>query len=69
MSVNAFLFAMLSALILFAISRMRGVGYQTLVLAGIALMFTFNALLAFLQYIASEDALATIGVLDVRLVI
>lgn len=56
-SVNAFFFAMLSALILFAISRMRGMGYQTLVLAGIALMFTFNALLAFLQYIASEDAL------------
>jgi iron complex transport system permease protein len=56
-SMNAFLFAMLSALILFAISRMRGVGYQTLVLAGIALMFTFNALLAFLQYVASEDAL------------
>jgi iron complex transport system permease protein len=56
-SVNAFLFAMLSALVLFAISKMRGVGYQTLVLAGIALMFSFNALLAFLQYIASEDAL------------
>lgn len=56
-SVNAFIFAMLSALFLFAISKLRGVGYQTLVLAGIALMFSFNALLAFLQYIASEDAL------------
>jgi len=56
-SVNAFIFAMLSVFVLFGISKLRGVGYQTLVLAGIALMFSFNALLAFLQYIASEDAL------------
>ena len=54
---NAFVFAMLAALIIFAFSMMRGVTAETMVLLGIALVFLFKALLALLQYIASEQAL------------
>jgi len=41
---NAFLFAMLAALIIFAFSMMRGVSAETMVLLGIALVFLFQAL-------------------------
>lgn len=54
---NAFLFAMLAALIIFSFSMMRGVTAETMVLLGIALVFLFQALLALLQYVASEQAL------------
>ena len=54
---NAFVFAMIAALIIFAFSMMRGVTAETMVLLGIALVFLFQALLALLQYIASEQAL------------
>ncbi|MGE3269750.1 MAG: FecCD family ABC transporter permease [Chloroflexota bacterium] len=54
---NAFVFAMVASLIIFAFSMMRGVTAETMVLLGIALVFLFQALLALLQYIASEQAL------------
>ena len=58
--VNAFIMALMATLFIHFISQMRGVTVQTVVLLGIALVFTFNALLAFLQYLASEQALATV---------
>lgn len=57
---NAFVMALLATLIIHFISQMRGVTVQTVVLLGIALVFTFNALLAFLQYVASEQALQSV---------
>ena len=54
-SVNAFVFAFASVLALQAVARR--VGVETLVLFGIALFFTFNALVAILQFVASEQAL------------
>lgn len=57
---NAFAMAMGTALIIHFFSRMRGVTVETIVLLGIALVFTFNALLALLQYLASEQALAAV---------
>ena len=39
------------------LARLRGSGGETLVLFGIALFFTFNALVAIMQFIASEQAL------------
>jgi len=56
-SADAFAFAFLSVLLLQAIARLRGSGVETLVLCGIALFFTFNALTALLQFIASQQAL------------
>jgi iron complex transport system permease protein len=58
--INAFLMALVATMLIHFISQARGVTVQTVVLLGIALVFTFNALLAFLQYLASEQALATV---------
>jgi iron complex transport system permease protein len=59
-SVNAFTFAMATALLIYAVSQMRGGSVEIVVLLGIALVFTFNALLALLEYIASEQTLQEI---------
>ncbi len=57
---NAFLMAMAASLFIYGVSTMRGVTVETIVLLGIALVFTFNALMALLQYIASEQALTAV---------
>lgn len=57
---NAFLMAMAASLFIYGVSTLRGVTVETIVLLGIALVFTFNALLALLQYLASEQALAAV---------
>nr|WP_235031365.1 iron ABC transporter permease [Geminicoccus flavidas] len=57
LSGNAFLFAFGSVLLLQFMARLRGTGVETLVLFGIALVFTFNALVALIQYVASQEAL------------
>lgn len=57
---NAFVFALLTCgFILFA-TRLKGVGSETMILFGIAIFFTFSALLALMQYMASEDQIARI---------
>jgi iron complex transport system permease protein len=57
---NAFVFAMLASLLVYAFSKMRGVSTESMVLVGIALVFLFSSLLALLQYVASEQALQQI---------
>src|SRR5690606_12580471 len=52
-TVNAFVCALSTSLVLFLFTRMRGVTVATFILVGIALFFTFNALLALVQYTAS----------------
>lgn len=54
---NAFLFALLSVMLLRAAASRGRAGSETLVLFGIALFFTFNALVAILQFVATEQAL------------
>ncbi len=54
---NAFVFAFASVALLQLMIRWRGAGVETLVLLGIALVFTFNALVALIQFVASQDAL------------
>ncbi|MFT3803913.1 MAG: iron ABC transporter permease [Burkholderiaceae bacterium] len=56
-SVNAFVFALLSVALLYLLVRWRGLGVESLVLFGIALVFSFNALVALLQFVASQDSL------------
>lgn len=53
----AFLFAFGSVLLLQSLAGLRGTGVETLVLFGIALVFTFNALVALVQFVASQEAL------------
>ncbi|PCI04137.1 MAG: iron-siderophore ABC transporter permease [Hyphomicrobiales bacterium] len=57
---NAFVLALFSSSLLYAFTKIRGVTSETMVLVGIAMMFTFNALLALMQYGASETQLAQI---------
>ena len=57
---NAFVMAMLTSLALYGFTKLRGVTPEAMILVGIAMLFTFNALLAWLQYGASELELAQI---------
>jgi len=57
---SAFLFAALACGCVWGLGGRRGATAETLVLAGIALMFLFQALLALLQFIASPEALQQI---------
>lgn len=54
---NAFLFALLSALLLDSLTRWTHVPTSGVVLFGIALVFTFNALVSIMQFVADEDTL------------
>ena len=54
---NAFVFAILSALLLDVLARWGGMSGSGMVLVGIALVFTFNALVSLMQFIASAEDL------------
>ncbi|EPG1645467.1 FecCD family ABC transporter permease [Proteus mirabilis] len=56
-SVNAFIFALLATLFLDFISRWMRVSTSGIILFGIALVFTFNAAVSIMQFIANEDTL------------
>ncbi|MFV0679331.1 FecCD family ABC transporter permease [Ottowia sp.] len=54
---NAFAFAFGSVLLLQLMARQRSSGVETVVLLGIALVFAFNALVALVQFVSSQEAL------------
>ncbi|MBI0328738.1 FecCD family ABC transporter permease [Burkholderia plantarii] len=56
-SANAFVFALASAMLLDLVARWRGMSTAGVVLMGIALVFSFHALVELMQFIASADAL------------
>lgn len=56
-SLNAFIFALGSVLLLQVMTRLRSSSVETMVLLGIALVFVFNALVAFVQFASSQAAL------------
>jgi iron complex transport system permease protein len=56
-SINAFVCAFGSVLLLSTLSRLLAPSGETIVLFGIALFFIFNALVALTQFVASEQAL------------
>lgn len=58
--ISAFLFAGIACSGVYAIGRARGATPEILVLAGIAMLFLFQALLALLQFVASPEALQAI---------
>lgn len=57
MAGSAWVFAMLACGIILLFSRMRGPGVESMILLGIAIVFFFDALLALMQYLASETQL------------
>jgi iron complex transport system permease protein len=54
---NAFIFAMLSAIIVFGLAKLKGTSPETMILAGIALTYFFSALTSVLHFFASEEEL------------
>ncbi|HET7266608.1 MAG TPA: iron ABC transporter permease [Oleiagrimonas sp.] len=56
-SINAFVFAFGSLLLLQLLTRLRDAGTGTVILFGIALVFAFNALVTFIQSISSQTEL------------
>lgn len=59
-SANAFVFAFAAILGLALVAQLRGAGPELVVLFGIGLTFTFNALIAILQFAASQESLQQI---------
>lgn len=59
-SVSAFIVAMFDCLLIFLLSRMKSISKGMIILIGIALMFTFNSLLGFIEYYSSADVLQAI---------
>ena len=57
---NAFVFALLSALLLDAAARWGAMNSSGLVLFGIALVFSFNALVSLMQFVASAEDLQSL---------
>ncbi|WP_148252584.1 FecCD family ABC transporter permease [Aidingimonas lacisalsi] len=58
--INAFLMAMLTSFFIYSLSLRRGVTIETIVLLGIAMVFVFNALMALIQFFASQQAVAAV---------
>lgn len=58
---NAFLFTLLAAAAVYGLAKYRGISPETMIMAGIAIMYLFSAMTSFLQYIGtSEDVHAVV---------
>jgi iron complex transport system permease protein len=53
---NAFIFALLCSFVILGLSSRRGATPETMILAGIAMMYLFSACTTLLQYFADPDA-------------
>ncbi|MCL2359406.1 iron ABC transporter permease [Candidatus Bathycorpusculum sp.] len=51
---NAFVFCLLAMVIVYFVARIRGMGSESVILAGVAVGFLFSALLSLVQYISPE---------------
>lgn len=54
MAGSAWVFAVVTCGVILVFSAIRGAGTESMILLGIAMVFLFNALLALMQYVASE---------------
>lgn len=52
---NAFIFTLLAALAVYGLAKYRGITPETMILAGIAIMYLFQAMTSFLQYIGQAE--------------
>ncbi|MEW4453361.1 iron ABC transporter permease [Bremerella sp. JC817] len=58
--ISAFAFALSSAMLIYSLGQMRGGATESIIVGGVALHFLFSAGVAFLQFIAADDALHAI---------
>lgn len=59
-TLNAFVFALVTCGLILLATRLKGIGSETMILFGIAIFFTFSALLALMEYMATEDQISRI---------
>lgn len=59
-SLSAFIFSLLATALLLLFAQFRNASSQTMILVGIALLFSFNALLSLVQYGASDGQVSQI---------
>lgn len=58
---NAFIFTLIAAALVYGLAQYRGITPETMIMAGIAIMYLFSALTSFLQYIGrAEDVHAVV---------
>jgi len=55
--IAAFVFTLLATFGIYSLSRVRGISPESMILAGIILMYLFSAMTSFLQYIGTVDQL------------
>jgi len=58
--INAFIFSLLATVFIYSLASYKGATSETMILAGIALMYLFSAMLSLLQYFADETAVAAV---------
>jgi iron complex transport system permease protein len=52
---NAFIFALLATFVVYGLAKYRGITPETMILAGIAMMYLFSAMTSFLQYVGKSE--------------
>ena len=52
---NAFIFTMLASLTVYGLAKYKGISSETMILAGIAIMYLFQSLTSFLQYVGRSE--------------
>lgn len=55
--INAFIFGLLTMLLVYGIARLKGMAPETLILAGVAIGYLFSAMVSGLKYISDEGQL------------
>jgi len=52
---NAFVFTLLASLSVYGLAKYKGISPETMILAGIAIMYLFSAMTSFLQYLGRSE--------------
>lgn len=52
---NAFVFTLLASIIVYGLAKYKGITPETMILAGIAIMYLFQAMTSFLQYVGHAE--------------
>jgi iron complex transport system permease protein len=52
---NAFVFTLLASMSVYGLAKYKGITPETMILAGIAIMYLFSAMTSFLQYVGNAD--------------
>jgi iron complex transport system permease protein len=57
---NAFVFTLLASMTVYGLAKYKGITPETMILAGIAIMYLFQAMTSFLQYVGQSEQVAEV---------